>query len=182
MSLKAARGSVVRLRSNVKTSKRCEASIRKVLLHRSRALYVLGVDDHYSSKTVLCYKPSDFLSGSLENGIVCVHPVQVMVKEDYPELLWSNARNTASAFLAKTAFGIRCLNHEMRSSVSSTTRTDQSMGYGIARSCHTDSPSTVHRIDPSLYSFEFRQTEASYVCHEWRIPMCCCFRSGRREQ
>lgn len=39
---------------------------------------------------------------------------------------WLNARNAASAFLAKTALGIRCRNQEMRSSVSSTTSTGQS--------------------------------------------------------
>ena len=109
-----------------------------------------GVDDHDALKAVLCYKPGNFLSSSLEDGVVGVHPVQVVVKEDHLE-----ARRAASAFSAKTAFGIRCLNHEMRSSVSSTTRTGQSDGYGIARSCHTDSPSTVDRIDPSLYSFGF---------------------------
>ena len=39
-----------------------------------------------------------------------------------------SAWNAASAFLAKTALGKRCRNQEMRSSVSSTTRTDQLVG------------------------------------------------------
>ena len=50
-------------------------------------IVVLGVDDHDSLEALLRYEPSDFLSGSLEDGIVCVHRMQVMVKEDQLELL-----------------------------------------------------------------------------------------------
>jgi hypothetical protein len=105
MSLEAARGSVVRLRSNVKTPKRCEPSIRKVLLHRRRTLYVLRVDDHDALKAVLCYKPGNFLSGSLEDGVVSVHPVQVVVKEDYLEILLFQSSEGRLCILGKDRIG-----------------------------------------------------------------------------
>jgi hypothetical protein len=64
-----------------------EPRIREILLHRRRTFYILGVDDHYFSKVLLRQKPSDLFPGTLENGIVGVHPMQVVIERDHSEFL-----------------------------------------------------------------------------------------------
>jgi hypothetical protein len=63
------------------------------------------VDDHDSLEALLRYEPSDFLSGSLEDGIVCVHPMQVMVKEDHLELLLVQRSKCRLGVLCKDRLG-----------------------------------------------------------------------------
>src|ERR1039458_8291235 len=99
------RRSHVRLRINLEAPKRCEPSVPKILFHRRCTLYMLGVDDHYPLKAVIRQKPSDFLSGSLEDGIVGVHPVQVMVEEAAWPCSWKP--NRASAARRSRAFKLK---------------------------------------------------------------------------
>jgi len=99
------RYSPLRLRRNVKTSKWCEPSILKVLLHRRCALFVPGVDDHYLLEALHREKPSNFLSGSLEDGIVSVHPMQVVIKKDHLELVLAQRSKCRLSVLGKDRLG-----------------------------------------------------------------------------
>jgi hypothetical protein len=63
------------------------ASLAFERYHRCRTFHILGVDDHYSLKVLLRQKPSDLFPGTLENGIVGVHSMQVVIEKDHSEFL-----------------------------------------------------------------------------------------------
>lgn len=105
-----------------KLPKGASLAFENVLFHCRRAILVLGVDDDYPLKVLLRNKPSDFLPVPLKMELSACIQCRSWSRRSTFNSCFSNARNAASAFFAKTAFGIRFLNHEMRSSMSSTTR------------------------------------------------------------
>lgn len=69
----------VRLRSYVEAAEWGEPGVYKVFLHCRRTLNVAGVNDHYPLEAVLCQEAGNLFARSLEDGIVGMHPVQVVV-------------------------------------------------------------------------------------------------------
>jgi hypothetical protein len=72
---------------NFKTSEWSEPRACEILLHCRRSLFVTGVDDDDAFEALLREKSCNFLPGSPEDGVIGMHPMQIVVEKDDLEVI-----------------------------------------------------------------------------------------------